>query len=59
MGKKFYQCPECGYKQRSEAKDRIECHRCGKSYDRKKAKKVDKEPDGDKGLGFFRYKKEE
>ncbi|MFB6265529.1 MAG: hypothetical protein ABEI07_00415 [Candidatus Nanohaloarchaea archaeon] len=55
MGDTYYQCPECGHKQKSEAEDRIECHRCRRSYDRKKAKKVNKEPDEDKGLGFFKY----
>ncbi|MCJ7478888.1 MAG: hypothetical protein MUP63_01800 [Candidatus Nanohaloarchaeota archaeon QJJ-7] len=55
----YYQCPECGYKQKSEAVDRIECHRCGKSYDRKKAKKVDKKPDEEKGLDFFKYEMED
>lgn len=51
----YFQCPRCGYKQRSEATDRIRCHRCDRSYRRKNAKVVDKRPDEDAGLDFFRY----
>lgn len=50
----YYQCPECGFKQKSEAVDRIECHRCGRSYKRRKAKVVDKTPE-DGEDGFFKY----
>ncbi len=51
----YYQCPDCGYKQKSEAKDRIRCHRCGRSYKRRTAKTVEKKPDEEAGLTFFRY----
>lgn len=55
----YYQCPDCGFKQRSNARKRIKCHRCGRSYKRKNAKKTDKRPDQDKGTGFFKYSKED
>lgn len=52
---RFYQCPECGFKQQSDAETRVRCHRCGRSYAPGKAKKVKKQPDPEKGDGFFRY----
>lgn len=52
----YYQCPRCGYKQKSEAEDRIRCHRCGRSYKRRDAKTTEKEPDAEAGTGFFRYR---
>ncbi len=55
----YYQCPECGYKQKSEAVERIKCHRCGRSYKRRDAKVSEKKPDEKAGLGFFKYKKED
>lgn len=54
----YYQCPDCGFKQRSKAEKRVECHRCGRSYLKRDAKKTDKEPD-EKGTGFFRYSKDD
>lgn len=51
----FYQCPECGFKQQSDAEERIRCHRCDRSYQRSRAKTVPKEADREKGVGFFRY----
>ena len=55
----YYQCPECGFKQRTKAKKRVKCRRCGKSFLKKKAKKTRKKPDKEKGTGFFKYKKED
>lgn len=55
----YYQCPDCGHKQKSEAEKRITCHRCGRSYLRRKAKTTEKRPDDDKGIGFFRYTKDD
>lgn len=49
----YYQCPDCGFKQKSQAEKRITCHRCDRSYQRRKAKQVDKTPD--EGSGFIRY----
>ncbi|MFB6077084.1 MAG: hypothetical protein ABEK12_03065 [Candidatus Nanohaloarchaea archaeon] len=51
----YYQCPDCGYKQRSEAEKRITCHRCGRSYKRRTAKTTEKRPDDEAGTGFFTY----
>ncbi|MFB6204564.1 MAG: hypothetical protein ABEJ75_02885 [Candidatus Nanohaloarchaea archaeon] len=52
----YYQCPDCGFKQKSEAEKRIKCHRCGRSYKRSKAKTFRKKtPDDDEKTGFFRY----
>lgn len=54
----FYQCPDCGYKQRSKAEKRVECHRCGRSYLKRDAKKTDdKKPDSKEETGFFKYEK--
>lgn len=50
----YYQCPECGFKQKSQAKERIKCQRCGHSYLKRKAKRVRKKEDGEKG--FFKFK---
>lgn len=56
----FFQCPDCGYKQRSKAKKRVKCHQCGRSYKKSDAKKSrGKKPDEEKGTGFFRYSKED
>nr|EGQ40215.1 MAG: hypothetical protein J07AB56_09430 [Candidatus Nanosalinarum sp. J07AB56] len=52
----YYVCPDCGYRQRSKAQKRVKCHRCGRSYLKRDAKKKDsKSPDSDKGTGFFNY----
>ncbi len=48
-------CPKCGHKQKSKARKRVKCHRCGRSYDPKKAKKGSKKPDDEKGTDFFKY----
>lgn len=53
----YFQCPDCGYKQRSKAEKRVKCHRCDRSYKKSDAKKTTKKPDEDKGTGFFNYKK--
>ncbi|MDY6769626.1 MAG: hypothetical protein SVU88_01500 [Candidatus Nanohaloarchaea archaeon] len=52
----YYVCPDCGYKQKSEAEDRIECHRCGRSYLRRTAKTAQKKPDDETGTGFVKYR---
>lgn len=55
----FYHCPDCGYKQRSKAEKRVECHQCGRSYKKSDAKKSgQKTPDEEKGTGFFKYSKD-
>ncbi len=51
----YYQCPDCGYAQKSRAMERIRCHRCDRSYLRRDAKVVDKRPDDEAGTDFFRY----
>ncbi|WP_347721872.1 hypothetical protein [Candidatus Nanohalococcus occultus] len=53
----YFQCPDCGYAQRSKAQKRVKCHRCGRSYLKRDAKKVKKTPDEEKGTGFFKYSK--
>jgi len=56
----FYQCPDCGFKQRSKAQKRVKCHRCGRSYLKRDAKKSrGKKVDEEKGTGFFKYSKED
>jgi tRNA(Ile2) C34 agmatinyltransferase TiaS len=55
----YFQCPDCGYKQRSKAKKRIKCHKCGRSYRKRKKYEASKKPDEEKGTGFFKYTKED
>lgn len=58
----FYQCPDCGYKQRSKAEKRVKCHRCDRSYLKRDAKKFEKKTDDiddEKGTGFFKYSKKD
>ncbi len=52
----YYVCPECGFKQRSNAVKKVKCHRCGRTYNPRKAKKASKKPDTEKGDDFFRFK---
>jgi ssDNA-binding Zn-finger/Zn-ribbon topoisomerase 1 len=54
-GPSYYQCPDCGFKQKSNAAKRIKCHRCGRSYLRRTAKQVEKSPDEETGTGFVKY----
>lgn len=59
----FYQCPECGYKQRSKAKKRVKCHQCDRSYKKSDAKKFSKktqdmDEEDQKKAGFHRYSKD-
>ncbi|MCJ7429214.1 MAG: hypothetical protein MUP66_02375 [Candidatus Nanohaloarchaeota archaeon QJJ-5] len=56
----YYVCPDCGFKQQSQARERIRCHRCGRSYQVSAAKQATKQPDEDFGLGFatFSYRDE-
>lgn len=56
----YFQCPDCGYKQRSKAEKRVKCHRCGRSYKKTDAKKSEdktEDVDEEKGTGFFKYSK--
>ncbi len=61
----YFQCPDCGYKQRSKAEKRIKCHQCGRSYKKSDAKTFkDKTSDmveekEEKGTGFFKYSKDD
>jgi DNA-directed RNA polymerase subunit RPC12/RpoP len=55
----YYKCPECGFKQKSEAVKRIRCHRCGRSYLRRRAKVVEKKPDSEVGTGFVKYSRKD
>jgi tRNA(Ile2) C34 agmatinyltransferase TiaS len=56
----FFQCPDCGYKQRSKAKKRVKCHQCDRSYKKSDAKKSkQKTPDDEKGTGFFKYSRKD
>ncbi len=38
----YYICPRCGHAQRSQARDTITCHQCGKRYVRRTAKTIRK-----------------
>lgn len=31
----YHMCPECGRKQKSQAEERVKCHRCGRTYKEK------------------------
>ena len=56
----YFQCPDCGYKQRSKAEKRVTCNRCGRSYKKSDSKKSDdktEDVDKEKGTGFFKYSK--
>ena len=53
----YFQCPECGFKQKTKAEKRIKCHRCGRSYQKRKKYETSKSPDEEKGTGFYKYKK--
>lgn len=53
----YYQCPDCGYMQRSKAEKRVECHRCSRSYLKRDAKKSETKDPGEGSTGFFRYSK--
>lgn len=58
----YYQCPDCGHKQRSKAEKRVECHKCGCSYLKRDAKKFEDKTsdiDDEKGTGFVKYTKED
>lgn len=62
MSKVFYQCPDCGYKQRSKAQKRVQCHKCGRSYLKRDAKKFnekteDMDEEDKKKTGFHKYSK--
>jgi len=64
MSKVYYQCPDCGYRQRSKAQKRVQCHKCGRSYLKRDAKKttdktkgIDKEDR--KKAEFHNYSKNE
>jgi len=58
----YYQCPDCGYQQRSKAQKRVKFHKCGRSYLKRKAKKTkDKASKEDKKghTGFKKYSKKD
>lgn len=60
----FYQCPDCGYKQRSKAEKRVKCHRCDRSYLKRDAKKFnsktsDTDEEDRKKAGFHKYSRKE
>lgn len=51
----YYVCPECGFKQKSQAEKRIKCGRCDHQYKRRSAKRERKEPDPEYGTGFVTH----
>ena len=58
----YYQCPECGYRQRSKAEKQVKCHRCGRTYQKKDAKTFKSKTEGlsendAKKAEFHTYKK--
>ncbi|MFB6208892.1 MAG: hypothetical protein ABEJ56_02005 [Candidatus Nanohaloarchaea archaeon] len=57
----YYQCPDCGYRQRSKAEKRVQCHRCDRSYLKRKARKFEDKKDQveEEKTGFFKYSKED
>ena len=60
----YFQCPDCGHKQRSKAEKRVQCHQCGRSYLKRDAKEFEKKTDDlekedEKKAGFHKYSKSE
>lgn len=60
MAEVFYQCPDCGYRQRSDAQKRVQCHKCGRSYLKRDVKKTEDKTEGMdeedmKKAGFHKY----
>jgi rubredoxin len=56
----YYTCPDCGYKQRSKAQKRVQCHSCGRSYLKRKSKKTrSKLPRKEEDLKFKKYSKKD
>jgi len=53
----YYQCPDCGYKQRSKAQKRVKCHKCGRSYLKRKAKKTKTKASKEETEGHTGFKK--
>jgi len=53
----YFTCPDCGYKQRSKAEKRVECHKCGRSYLKRDAKKTSKKAPKGAESGFKKYSK--
>jgi tRNA(Ile2) C34 agmatinyltransferase TiaS len=58
----YFQCPDCGHKQKSKAEKRVECHKCSRSYLKRDAKtfqtktsELDKEDQ--KKANFHKYSK--
>ncbi len=31
----YHRCPDCGFKQKSKAEERVKCHNCGATYKEK------------------------
>ena len=60
----YFQCPDCGYKQRSKAEKRVECHKCGRSYLKRDAKTFssktsDVDEQDKKKASFHKYSKKD
>jgi tRNA(Ile2) C34 agmatinyltransferase TiaS len=60
----YYQCPDCGYRQRSKAQKRVECYKCGRSYLKRDAKKFsdkteDLDEEDEKKAGFHKYSRDD
>ena len=55
----YYTCPDCGYQQRSKAQKRIECHKCGRSYLKRDAKKRNTKAPREEETGFKKYSRKE
>jgi DNA-directed RNA polymerase subunit RPC12/RpoP len=60
----YYQCPDCGFKQKSDAEKRVKCHRCGRSYLKRDARKFsektqDLDKEDEKKAGFHKYSRED
>jgi len=53
----FYVCPECGFKQKSNAKKKVKCGRCGRQYKRRTAKQERKKPDDEMGTEFVTFER--
>lgn len=55
----YFTCPDCGYQQRSKAEKRVQCHKCGRSYLKRDAKKTSRKAPEDAESGFRKYSKKD
>ncbi|NMJ77433.1 hypothetical protein GLU64_03415 [Nanohaloarchaea archaeon] len=55
----YYTCPDCGYKQKSNAEKRVKCHKCDRSYLKRDAKKTSRKAPEDAKSGFKKYSRKE